>query len=230
MHIFVAGATGVIQIRPIPLLIQEGHEVAGLTGSREKEHLIVDMGAGAVVGDAYDLDAMTKSMFILYLDLIIDQLTDLPDNASDIPSFSSANNRIRLEGTGNLPIASEKAGKPLFVVQSAAWKLPDSGNDAKEHMEQMVLRYGGKVFRHGQLYGPGTYYPDEKPHGSGIQVDEAAVMAVKFLNREESILDITDLPLLISNSKGGRKYKNICWRLPISFLRILMIRKSSLAL
>lgn len=36
MRIFVAGATGVIGVRLVPLLIEQGHEVAGMTRSPAK--------------------------------------------------------------------------------------------------------------------------------------------------------------------------------------------------
>ena len=36
MRVFVAGATGVIGVRLVPLLVAAGHEVVGMTRSAEK--------------------------------------------------------------------------------------------------------------------------------------------------------------------------------------------------
>jgi uncharacterized protein YbjT (DUF2867 family) len=57
-RIFVAGASGVLGVRLIPLLIAAGHEVAGMTRSAEKARLLRDLGAEPVVCDVYDANAL----------------------------------------------------------------------------------------------------------------------------------------------------------------------------
>ena len=49
MRIFVAGASGVIGVRLIPLLVAGGHTVAGMTRSPQKAHMLAELRAEPVV-------------------------------------------------------------------------------------------------------------------------------------------------------------------------------------
>lgn len=53
MRIFVAGATGVIGLRLLPLLKEMGHTVAGMTRSTEKVLLLNGMGVKVTLCDVY---------------------------------------------------------------------------------------------------------------------------------------------------------------------------------
>lgn len=54
MRIFVAGASGVIGVRLVPLLVAAGHEVAGMTRSAGKADDLRALGAEPVVCDVFD--------------------------------------------------------------------------------------------------------------------------------------------------------------------------------
>ena len=54
MKIFVAGATGALGRRLVPLLIAAGHKVAGMTRSPAKVSLLQSMGAEPIIADALD--------------------------------------------------------------------------------------------------------------------------------------------------------------------------------
>jgi nucleoside-diphosphate-sugar epimerase len=54
MKIFVAGATGAVGRRLVPLLMAVGHEVAGLTRSPAEVGLLRRIGATPVIADALD--------------------------------------------------------------------------------------------------------------------------------------------------------------------------------
>ena len=54
MRVFLAGATGVIGIRLVPLLVGAGHEVAGMTRSDDKSAQIEALGAQPVICDVFD--------------------------------------------------------------------------------------------------------------------------------------------------------------------------------
>ncbi|MGB0097043.1 MAG: NAD(P)H-binding protein [Solirubrobacteraceae bacterium] len=54
MRIFVAGASGVIGVRLVPLLAAAGHEVAGMTRSPEKLDRLSALGAEPILCDVYD--------------------------------------------------------------------------------------------------------------------------------------------------------------------------------
>ena len=77
MKIFVAGATGAIGRLLVPLLVTDGHEVAGTTRSAAKREQIAAAGANPVVADALDRDAMFAALRAERPDVVIHQLTDL---------------------------------------------------------------------------------------------------------------------------------------------------------
>jgi nucleoside-diphosphate-sugar epimerase len=54
VRIFLAGGTGVIGRRVIPLLLADGHRVTALTRTRAGAAQIEASGASAVVGDAFN--------------------------------------------------------------------------------------------------------------------------------------------------------------------------------
>jgi uncharacterized protein YbjT (DUF2867 family) len=58
MRVFLAGATGVIGIRLVPLLTAAGHTVAGLTRTPAKAAALARLGAEPVVCDVYDTAAL----------------------------------------------------------------------------------------------------------------------------------------------------------------------------
>ena len=102
MRVFLAGATGVIGIRLLPLLAGCGHQVAGMTRSHDKTTQIVALGATPVVCDVFDAAGLLDAVSTFAPDLVMHQLTDLPDERDEIPGYVERNNRIRTEGTRNL--------------------------------------------------------------------------------------------------------------------------------
>lgn len=79
MRIFLAGATGAIRSRLVPLLVAAGHDVTGTTRAAARADLIEQAGGRPVVVDVYDVDALTAAVVDSGPDLVIHQLTDLPD-------------------------------------------------------------------------------------------------------------------------------------------------------
>src|SRR6202041_2326984 len=59
--IFLAGASGVVGRRLVPLLIGAGHQVSGTTRSAEKAEDIARAGAAAVVVDVFDAAALART-------------------------------------------------------------------------------------------------------------------------------------------------------------------------
>ncbi|MBS1843905.1 MAG: NAD(P)H-binding protein, partial [Actinobacteria bacterium] len=182
MRIFVAGASGVIGRKLVPMLVERGHTVAGTTRSEEKAELVRGLGAEPFVVDVYDAQGLRGIVADWAPDLVIHQLTDLPDAAADIPMRAAGNARIREEGTANLIAAAQAAGAERFLAQSIAW-TPAAGNESREALERQVLTFDGigVVLRYGQFYGPGTYYESEPPDPPRIQIDAAACATVSNL-------------------------------------------------
>lgn len=192
MRIFVAGASGVLGLPLTALLVAAGHEVAGMTRSPGKLAALEALGATSVLCDVYDAAALRAALVEFAPAAVIDQLTDLPDDATKIPELSARADRILHEGTRNLLDAAAVAHADRFVAQSIAWELPgERGVTYREH-EQAVLDAGGVVIRYGQLYGPNTYYETAKPDPPRIHVDEAARRTVPALEAPSGIVAIVE--------------------------------------
>jgi uncharacterized protein YbjT (DUF2867 family) len=192
MRIFLAGASGVIGVRLLPLLVAAGHEVAGMTRSPGKIDGLKALGAEPVLCDVYDADALRAAVVRFRPDAVVHQLTDLPDNAAKIPEFGARNDRIRGEGTRNLLAAAEAAGAKRILAQSIAWEQPGDRGFATREFEGSVLNVGGVVIRYGQLYGPGTYFETEKPSPPRIQIEEAARRTVPILDAPSGIVEVVE--------------------------------------
>jgi nucleoside-diphosphate-sugar epimerase len=192
MRVFLAGATGVLGIRLVPLLVADGHAVAGMTRSEQKSETLRELGAQPVVCDVYDLEALITAVRAFAPEMVLHELTDLPDDAAALAERRDDNARMRREGTRNLLDAATAAGARRLLAQSIAWQPTGDGAAAKDELERAVLGFGGVLLRYGQLYGPGTYYERELPPHPRVHVDEAARRTMESLDLEGTIVTITD--------------------------------------
>jgi nucleoside-diphosphate-sugar epimerase len=193
VRIFVAGATGVLGIRLVPLLLAEGHEVTGMARSSEKAADLVAQGAQAAVCDVYDAGRLVDVVTAGRPDVVLHQLTDLPDDLAELPAARAANNRIRREGTRNLLDAYAACGTArLFVAQSIAWDTGGDGRAAVEELEAMTLDVEGVVIRYGQFYGPGTFYEDEPPEPPRVHIATAAAKTLPALDLRATTITVVD--------------------------------------
>jgi nucleoside-diphosphate-sugar epimerase len=193
MRIFVAGASGLIGVRLVPLLVAAGHEVAGMTRSPDKAGLLRDLGAEPVICDVFDAEALAEAVAAYGPDSIFHQLTDLPDNVTDMASFGTRNDRIRSEGTHNLLAAAVAAGAEQLIAQSIAWDQSDEARRAvTAGHERTVLEAGGVVIRYGQLWGPGTYYETTPPARPRIHLDDAARLTLLALETPPGVTMVID--------------------------------------
>jgi nucleoside-diphosphate-sugar epimerase len=217
MRIFVAGATGVVGRRLVPLLVRAGHEVWGTTRRPQRADALATHGVHPVVADAYDAAALTEAVVAAAPDVVIHQLTDLAGEDR------AANARLRIEGTRNLVEASRAAGVDTMIAQSIAWiyapgatpateddaldpdASPFPGVDALERAVATMPR--GIVLRYGTLYGPGTWYARDgamadrarqgtlraTPAWSALlHVDDAAAAAVAALDWPPGPVNVVD--------------------------------------
>jgi 2-alkyl-3-oxoalkanoate reductase len=183
MRIFVAGATGALGRRLVPLLVADGHAVTAMTRSAGKAAGLRAAGADPAVADALDRDAVLRAVAAARPEVVVHQLTDLA-GTTDLRRFDegfAATNRLRTEGTDHLLAAARAAGARRFVAQSfAGWPFARVGGpvkteddpldpdppaelrrtlDAIRHLEAAVLGtegLEGVVLRYGGFYGPGT--------------------------------------------------------------------------
>ena len=192
MRIFVAGATGVIGVRLVPMLVQADHVAAGMTRSPGKADSVRELGAEPVICDVYDADELTRHVVAFAPDMVMHQLTDLPDQLDQLTEFRDRNNRMRTEGTRNLIAAAKAAGAPRFIAQSIAWRPPDGGEAVEEH-ERMVLDAGGLVLEYGTFYGPGTFSDGkDPPPPPRIHVDEAARRTLELLDAPSGVIVVAE--------------------------------------
>jgi 2-alkyl-3-oxoalkanoate reductase len=183
MKVFVAGATGALGKQLIPRLVQNGHEVVGMTRTDSKRELISSLGAMPAVADALDPDAVAGAVAAAEPEVIVHQLTAL-SGSIDIRHFDrdfALTNRLRTEGTDHLLAAARAVGARRFVAQSyAGWPFARTGGPVKQewepldpeppeqlrssleairHLEDAVTGADwieGLVLRYGGFYGPGT--------------------------------------------------------------------------
>jgi nucleoside-diphosphate-sugar epimerase len=73
----------VIGARQVPVLVDQGHTVAGLTRSPQKRPGLEAAGAEAIVCDVFNALALTDVVVGFRPDAVIDELTDLPDNIAE---------------------------------------------------------------------------------------------------------------------------------------------------
>lgn len=193
MRIYLAGASGVIGSRLVPLLLGAGHTVGAMTRSAEKANRLASTGAQPIVCDVFDRAALISAVRSFSPDLLLHELTDLPDNLEDLPEASLLNARIRVEGTRNLIDALETLDAAKIVAQSIAWpSSPGPGADAVASLEQAVLAANGVVLRYGQFYGSGTYYEAEPPAAPRVHIDAAAARTLEALEAPSGILTVVD--------------------------------------
>jgi nucleoside-diphosphate-sugar epimerase len=222
MRVLLAGGSGTVGRRLLPLLLQAGHQVTGTARSEAGAARIAALGAEPVVMDATEEAQVDAVMRRARPDAIIHQLTSLADGSVE------GNARLRTVGTANLVAAAQAYGVSRIVVQSIAWAYapgpgPATEDDALDlgaaaprsvtvggirSLESSAARLDEHVvLRYGVLYGPGTWYA---PGGlvsrriaegtltatpavtSFLHVDDAAAAAVLALDWPSCTVNIVD--------------------------------------
>ncbi|QEC49876.1 NAD(P)-dependent oxidoreductase [Baekduia soli] len=183
MRIFLAGATGAVGARMLPMLIDDGHEVVAMTRTAAKAGALREAGALPVVADGLDRDAVRGAVLGAEPEVVVHHLTALR-GAADFRRFDATfaqTNRLRTEGTRHLLDAARDAGARRIIAQSyAGWPFAKVGGPVKDEraalddappraqrrtlaaireLERSVAGargIEGVVLRYGALYGPGT--------------------------------------------------------------------------
>ncbi len=84
MKILIAGASGVIGQPLIDFLIQDGHEVYGITQSKERAQIIAGKGAKPLILNILEREAVISSVANVKPEIVIDMLTHLPKEYTDV--------------------------------------------------------------------------------------------------------------------------------------------------
>ncbi|HTN61764.1 MAG TPA: NAD(P)-dependent oxidoreductase [Devosia sp.] len=194
MNIFVAGATGTVGNRLLPMLLQHGHVVTALTRSPQKAEAVRAIGARPVIADGLDGDAIRGAVAEARPEIIIHQMSGL-SGVSTLKNFDdefAVTNRLRSEGTDILLAAAKAAGVRRFIAQSFGnWNYERTGAGPKaetdafdprppknqrqtlaaiRHLETAVTGLPdieGIALRYANFYGPGTGF---SPGGNIVEM------------------------------------------------------------
>jgi nucleoside-diphosphate-sugar epimerase len=183
MRVFVAGATGAIGRRLVPLLVANGHEVTGMSRAAYKAGEIRALGATPAIADALDRAAVLRVVAQARPEAVVHQVTALASMKSlrRFDAEFAATNRLRTCGLDNLLAAALAVGARRFIAQSYTnWTNAPEGGPVKdekdpldpcpprtqrrtleaiEYLERTVTEASeivGLALRYGNLYGPGT--------------------------------------------------------------------------
>ncbi|MGH9140660.1 MAG: NAD-dependent epimerase/dehydratase family protein [Vicinamibacterales bacterium] len=183
MKILVAGATGAVGRRLVPLLVAGGHHVVATTRTPAKLSALRAEGAEPTLMDGLDKDGIMRTVVSTRPDVIVHQMTALASllNLKKFDDEFALTNRLRTEGTSHLAAAARAAGTRKLVVQSyTGWPNQRVGGRVKTEtdpldadppramtrslaairaLEQILSSTDGVTgigLRYGSLYGPGT--------------------------------------------------------------------------
>jgi nucleoside-diphosphate-sugar epimerase len=228
MKIFLAGATGVIGRRLIPLLLEAGHHIVGTTRSPEKIDGLRAARVEPILVDVFDAAALSRAVATARPDIIMHQLTDLPPglDPSRMAEATPRNARIRREGTQNLVSAALEAGVPRLISQSIAWMyapgeephaetdpldlnasgakaITVAGVAALERLTVETPGIAGVALRYGHLYGPNTGTDDAA--APSLHVDAAAWAALLAIEKAKpGIYNVAEESGYLATAKARR--------------------------
>jgi len=182
MRVFVAGASGAIGEPLIAELLKRGHSVVGMTTSETRARILEGQGASAAIVNAFDAAAVEATLSRSKAEAVIDELTSLPKEPSDMPKYAEGDRKLRIEGGGNLFRAAIATGVRRYLQQSSGFFLkaaegtladesspldvnasPSVAASARTYTELEARLFSsnaieGVALRYGFFYGPKTWY------------------------------------------------------------------------
>jgi nucleoside-diphosphate-sugar epimerase len=181
MHVLVAGASGVIGQKLLPLLISAGHQVSLLARAGGRVERLRATGATVITGDALDRQDVLRAVDQARPEAIVNMLTAIPTtvNPKRLSKDFVQTNLLRTQGTANLIEAGRRVGVRRMISQGLAYAYePSAAGPADEsaplwrrppkqfapvlaalqEMERRTVDTGGLVLRFGHLYGAGSIY------------------------------------------------------------------------
>ncbi|MFD7439254.1 NAD-dependent epimerase/dehydratase family protein [Streptomyces sp. NPDC059861] len=201
MRILIAGATGAVGRLLVPMLLDAGHQVTGVSRTPAGADRVRQQGASAIEADAFDAEGLRRAMKEAAPDAVIHQLTALSD------ADGAATDRLRREGTRNLVDAAKAAGVGRIVAQSLAWAYAPGEGPADESvpldfgatrprgamvdgiqaLEETAAELETAVaLRYGILYGPGTWYAPGGAVAAALAGDPGARL-LAYLDADRSV-------------------------------------------
>src|SRR5271166_629964 len=182
MRVFVAGASGAIGEPLIAELLKQGHSVVGMTTSETRAKILEGQGVSTEIVDAFDTAAVLAALTRSKAEVVIDELTSLPKEVSEMPKYAAGDRKLRIEGGGNLFRAAIATGVRRYLQQSSGFFLkaadgtladeespldvnasPGVAASARTYLELEARLFSsnaieGVALRYGFFYGPKTWY------------------------------------------------------------------------
>lgn len=205
MRIFVAGASGAIGQPLVAELIRQGHTVTGMTRSAAGAQKLEALGATVARISALDEPGVQEAFRRSDPEVVIDELTALPRDPSEMASAAEGDRKLRLEGGGNLLRAAQVVGARRYIQQSSGFFLR-AGNGLGDEAEPLAIEASpriaasaqtytqlekrlqtaqgieGVALRYGFFYGPNTWYnPD------GATADQVRKQEMPIIGRGEGV-------------------------------------------
>lgn len=125
MHVFVAGATGVLGRRIIAGCVERGHEVVGLTRDADGDRLVRERGGDPVRVDVLDRDSLVDAAE--GADVLVHAATKIPTDTNPDEEEWAQNDRVRRTGTEHLVDVAATVDASRFVLQSIVWVARQPG-------------------------------------------------------------------------------------------------------
>ncbi len=181
MRVFVAGATGKIGRPLVKQLVDAGHDVVGTTRSEERAQMVRELGAQPAVVDARDIEDLRRVVIDARPDVVINELTNLPNKMNFRRAEETFGPTNELRGTVGpaLAGAAAEAGARRLIAQSVCFFYASTGKRAHgeddpllelppdvpasrglvalQSLERSALEtpgLEGVVLRYGYFYGP----------------------------------------------------------------------------
>jgi 2-alkyl-3-oxoalkanoate reductase len=199
MKVFVAGASGALGRPLVRRLLRDGHTVSGMARRPDSLAVLRKLGVEAVEGNALDRAAIHDIMGRVRPDVVIDQLTSLPESPFDLAGRLPADRHLRIEGGGNLFDAAQAHDVQRYIQQSSGFYLDAAegladetsllqtgapgtiGESARmyDELEKRVMstpEMVGVALRYGFFYGPGTWYWPDGAFTAHLEKEEVAVI------------------------------------------------------
>jgi 2-alkyl-3-oxoalkanoate reductase len=162
-----------------------------MTRSEAGTRSLTEMGAAVARVSAFDAAAVEQALRDARAEVVIDELTSLPQDPSEMAAAAPGDRKLRIEGGGNLHRAAMALGIRRYIQQASGFFLEPGSGLADESaglavdaspgvalsarayadLEARVLNAGemeGVALRYGFFYGPGTWYRPE-----GASADQA---------------------------------------------------------
>ena len=199
MKIFVAGASGAIGQPLVAELLRQGHVVTGMTRSDSGAEALEEAGATVARVSAFDAPALEEALRRSSAEVVIDELTALPKDPSDLAAAGPGDRKLRIDGGGNLFRAALAAGVRRYLQQASAFFLK-AGSGLAEESESLAVdatpgvsanaktyaelearlfsapKMEGVALRYGFFYGPNTWYDPDGASAEQVRLEQMPII------------------------------------------------------